>query len=74
MRGKQKKGADSWREDEDMLEIIWTGKQRREGGANVIVWVQKATPRPPFQSDFVVKSLAGGLSPTWLSENNRLLL
>lgn len=54
-----------------MAEIIWKGKQRREGGAIAIVWVQKATP---VQSDFVVKSLAGGLSPTWLSENNRHLL
>lgn len=51
------------------------GQQRRwESAGNLIVWVQKEPPRPAVQSHFVVKSLAGGLSPTWLPENNRLSL
>lgn len=63
---------------EDVAEKICArnnGKLRRgEDRENVIMWVQREPPRPPVQSHFVVKSLAGGLSPTWLSENNRLLL
>lgn len=72
------KDNDKWRKDEDMVEITWTGNNRKQmggdGGVNVIVWVQREPPRPPVQSHFVVKSLAGGLSPTWLSGNDRLPL
>lgn len=51
------------------------GERRRgENGGDLIVQVQKEPPGPIVQSHFVVKSLAGGLSPTWLPENNRLLL
>lgn len=48
-------------------------QRRGEDRGNVIAWVLREPPRPPVQSLFVVKSLAGGLSPTSLSENNKLL-
>lgn len=48
-------------------------QQKGEDRENVVAWVLREPPRPPVQSLFVVKSLAGGLSPTWLSENNKLL-
>lgn len=78
MRGNGKKRGEGLRKDEDMVAITWTGNNRKprrgDGSGNVIVRVQREPPRPPVQSRFVVKSLAGGLTPTWLSENNRLSL
>lgn len=72
------KRGEGWRKDKGLVEITWTGNNRKprrgDDGGNVIVRVLGEPPRPPVQSRFVVKSLAGGLTPTWLSENNRLSL